>query len=382
MNTIKENDVIPILKRLVNIRTENPPGITLEAINYLSDLFDKYEIKNTIQEYQEGKANIIAEVGEGDKTIILTGHLDTVPAGDVAKWKYSPFSGEDVNGKIYGRGTTDMKGAVAAFVAILLKIKELKIPLDRRIIFLGTSDEEIGMDGALVAKEKGVMTNCEFVVIGEPTELKLAVAEKGTLWFKIKITGVSAHGSTPHLGINAIDGASKLIPRIKEVVPDFEHKILGKSTLNIGKITGGTLINVVPEYCEIECDLRLVADNLREETKKKIEEIIKQYNIENQAKASIELIHEIPAIELKEENAFFNLLKNKAAEKGVKEIIGVNYGTDGAMLIPEYNTPFVIMGPGKLNQLHVTDEYTEKKEVIDYANIVYDALIERFSSKK
>jgi len=373
---ILEEDVIPILKDLINIRTENPPGFTIDAVKYLSNIFDGKGIKNIIQEYGEKRANIIAEYGEGDKTIILTGHLDTVPAGDEEKWNFPPFEGVEDDGKIYGRGSTDMKGAVAAFIAVINKLKLNNIKLNRRIVFLGTSDEEIGMDGAVVAKEKGIMKDCEFVVIGEPTELMVAVAEKGTLWINVKVRGKSAHGSTPHLGINSIEAASKLILKMKNAVSDFEHEVLGKSTLNIGEIKGGTVINVVPEYCEFRCDFRIVADDLREKTKKKIKEIIEDFNKKEEAKAEIEIIHEIPALELKEKTVFFERLRAKAKDFGMDELIGVNYGTDGAMLVPQYNTPFIIMGPGKFDQLHVTNEYTEKQEVIDYANLLYDTIIE------
>ena len=269
-----------------------------------------------------------------------------------------------------------MKGAVAAFIAIMNKLKLNDIKLNRRIVFLGTSDEEIGMDGAVVAKDKGIMKDCEFVVIGEPTELMVAVAEKGTLWIKVKVRGKSAHGSTSQLGINSIEAASRLIPKMKDAVSDFEHEILGKSTLNVGEIKGGTVINVVPEYCEFRCDFRLVTDDLREETKERISEIIKDFNSKEEAKAEIEIIHEIPALELKEKTRFFNKLREKAKDFGKDELIGVNYGTDGAMLVPEYDTPFIIMGPGKFDQLHVTNEYTEKQEVIDYANLLYDTIIE------
>jgi len=381
MNTMKivEQDVIPILKKLINIRTENPPGFTIEAVQYLSNYFREISIKNSIQEYGEKRANIIAEYGDGDKTIILTGHLDTVPAGDESKWKFPPFSGSEEDGKIFGRGSTDMKGAVAAYVAVLAKLQQENVMLTRRIIFLGTSDEELNMDGSQFARNKGIMEGCEFVVIGEPTELKIGVAEKGTLWIKIRIEGKSAHGSTPHLGISAIEGAAKLIPKMKEIIPDLEHEILGKSTLNIGKIAGGTLINVVPEYCEFRCDYRLVSDSLRERVKNSLQNIIEEFNRVNKAQVEMEIIHEIPAIELTKRDQFFETLKQKAIEAGKSEIIGVNYGTDGAMLVPEYDTPFVIMGPGKLDQLHVTDEYTEKQEVLDYANIIYDSLIENFT---
>ena len=376
---ITEKDVIPILKKLIQIKTENPPGNTLEAIEYIKDIFQTNGIEIKIQEYAEDRANIIAYYGEGDGTVILTGHLDTVPSGDQTKWQYPPFAAKEYEGKIYGRGAADMKGADAALIAVLIALKKNNIKLKKRIIFLGTSDEEIGMDGAKAAKEDGIMEGCEFVLIGEPTELQAGVAEKGTLWIKIKVFGTSAHGSTPHLGVSAIEGAVTLIPKMREVIPEFTHKIMGKSTLNIGKITGGTLINVVPEYCEFRCDYRLVSDKLRNEVKNKIEALIDDFNRQGPSRAEIEIIHEIPTIELNQENEIVKFLKQKATDLGKDRVIGLNYGTDGAMLIPKYNVPFLIMGPGKLNQLHVTDEYTEKQEVIDYANIVYHALIETFS---
>ncbi len=166
---------------------------------------------------------------------------------------------------------------------------------------------------------------------------------------------------------------------MREAVSEFEHEILGKSTLNIGEIKGGTVINVVPEYCEFRCDFRLVTDDLREETKEKINEIIKDFNIKEEAKVEIETIHEIPALELEEKTEFFERLREKVRDFGKEKLIGVNYGTDGAMLVPAYNTPFIIMGPGKFDQLHVTNEYTEKQEVIEYANLLYDAIIESYS---
>ena len=379
MMKIQKEDVIPILQKLINIKTENPPGFTIEAIKYLVDYFSNIGISCKIQEYGEKRANIIAEYGNEEKTIILTGHLDTVPAGDETKWKFPPFSGIEEDGKIYGRGSTDMKGAIAAYVAVMALLKQESVKLNKKIIFLGTSDEELNMDGSLFAKNKGIMEDCEFVVIGEPTELKIAIAEKGTLWIKIRIEGKSAHGSTPHLGISSIEAAVELIPKLKTVLPEFKHEILGKSTLNIGKITGGTVVNVVPELCEIECDFRLVAAELRDEIKEKFDSVIDKFNQENEAKVSFTIAHELPAIEMLDDSRFLEDLKKRAQEAGSGEVIGVNYGTDGAMLVSDYGTPFVIMGPGKLNQLHVTDEYTEIDEVITYANIIYEALINNFS---
>lgn len=376
---ITEEDVIPILKNLIQIKTENPPGNTLDAVEYIQEIFKTNGIETKIQNYANERANIVAYYGESEKTVILTGHLDTVPSGDQEKWKFPPFAAEEHDGKIYGRGATDMKGADAAFIAVLIALKKNNVKLNKKIIFLGTSDEEIGMDGASAAKDDRIMENCDFVLVGEPTELQVGIAEKGTLWIKVKVFGTSAHGSTPHLGISAIEGAVKLIPKMKDAVPVYNHEILGKSTLNIGKIQGGTLINVVPEYCEFRCDYRLVADSLRDDVKHKINEMIEEFNKQGPGRAEVEIIHEIPAIELNREDEIIKNLKRKAFDLSKDKIIGLNYGTDGAMLIPGTNVPFVIMGPGKLNLLHVTDEYTEKQEVIAYANLVYDTLVETYS---
>ena len=130
--TITENDVIPLLKKLIQFNTENPPGRTIEAVKFIANILKSGGIKCEIQEYEEGHANLIAEYGEGEKSIILTGHIDTVISGDKKRWTYPPLSGEEHDGHIYGRGSTDMKGAVAAFIALLFALKKEKVKLNKK----------------------------------------------------------------------------------------------------------------------------------------------------------------------------------------------------------------------------------------------------------
>ncbi len=375
---IKKDDVVPILQKLINFKTVNPPGHTIEAINYITTLLREVGIEVKIQNYEDNKANIIARYGQPKNNLILTGHIDVVPEGNQSKWVHPPFSAKEEEGKIYGRGATDMKGAIACFVAILKKLKEKNITLTHTIKLLVTSDEEVGMGGAKASMKQNVMDNTDFVVIGEPTELSLATAEKGVYWVQVKVNGKSAHGSKPHLGINAIEGAVKLITEIKKVVPKEKHELLDYSTLNIGKIDGGTAPNVVPEYCEFTCDFRLVPGVQPKKLKKEIEVIIDDFNRKEKAKAEIVLLHDTPALELNEEHRFYTNLKQKIKEKDELKIIGVPYGTDGAILIPKYNTPFIIFGPGRLDKLHVTDEYVEVDELIEYSNILIDTIIETY----
>ncbi|MHA1303181.1 MAG: M20 family metallopeptidase [Candidatus Heimdallarchaeaceae archaeon] len=381
MERISEQEVIPILQQLIQFQTINPPGETLEAIKYVAKIFEDKDIPYKIHEYKEGHANLIAEYGSGEKSIILCGHIDVVPAGDEDKWSYPAFAGEEHEDKIYGRGSTDMKGALAAFISVLNKLKEQEVQLNTKVKLLITSDEEIGMEGAKFSLKNDVMEDADFIIIGEPTELQLAKAQKGVFWAKIKIKGKSAHGSTPELGVNAIEAATELIPLIKTTVPESDHSLLNQSTINIGKINGGTSFNVVPEYCEFTLDYRIIPRISYEDLKNRIRAVLDDFNKTHAAQAEMEVVHVIPPIEMTKESAFFDILMKKVQENGVDEIIGVTYGTDGAVLVPPHDTPFVIFGPGRLDQLHVTDEYTLKEEVVTYANLILEAISEAFNLK-
>ncbi len=373
--TITENDVIPLLKKLIQFNTENPPGRTIEAVRYIANILKSGGIKCEIQEYKEGHANLIAEYGEGEKSIILTGHIDTVISGDKKRWTYPPLSGEEHDGHIYGRGSTDMKGAVAAFIALLFALKKEKVKLNKKIVLLITSDEESLMKGSIDALERGIMNNCDFLLVGEPTELNIGIAEKGMCWVKVIVHGIASHGSRPELGVNAIEAASKLFSELKKIIPLTKHDLLDYSTINISTIKGGTPF-VVPEYCDFDIDYRLPPNIDNNQVRSKFEETISQFNRNNKAKVELEYIFTIPAIEYNEQSDFITSLKEKAHKMGGVEKIGLAYGTDAGILVPPKNTPFVIFGPGRMDKLHVTDEFVEKKVVISYSNILLEALID------
>ena len=249
---------IPILRELIKLNTENPPGETTEILSWIKNWAKKEGISSNIQKYEENKVNIVLTLGEADKSILICGHLDTVPLGDKDNWKYDPLSAKLINGYIYGRGSADMKGGVAAALGALKTLKNRcgEKDMSYSIIFLGTSDEEVGLGGALASLKLGILNNCEFLIIPEPTGKKVGIAEKGVLWFSVHSKGVSAHGSTPMKGVNAIEELVKIIPTLHRVVPKDQNKILGQSTLNIGAFNGGKSANVVPEDAVIHCDYR------------------------------------------------------------------------------------------------------------------------------
>ncbi|MFX1448614.1 MAG: M20/M25/M40 family metallo-hydrolase, partial [Promethearchaeota archaeon] len=174
-----------ILKDLVQIPTENPPGKTDEIIDYLvSNVFREAEgFHNDIMSFNKKGVelkNLITKIGTGQKKIILSGHLDVVPAGENSQWKYPPFSAELVDGKLYGRGACDMKGGLTMLIGTIIHLKEFpELLKNYTIFFLASADEESGMTGAYNYVKKGFMKDSILLIIGEPTNMNIGIAEKG-----------------------------------------------------------------------------------------------------------------------------------------------------------------------------------------------------------
>jgi len=355
---------ISILKKLIQLNTENPPGKTTEILSWITNWAENENIKSSIQNYEENKGNIVLKLGEVDKSILICGHLDTVPIGDKNNWDYDPLGAESDSEYIYGRGSADMKGGVAAILGALktlkgkLKEKEMKYS----IIFLGTSDEEVGLGGAIASLELDILKNCEFLIIPEPTGNKVGIAEKGVLWLSVQSKGKSAHGSTPLKGVNAIEELVKIIPLLHDVVPKDRNEILGTSTLNIGVIRGGESANIVPEEAVIHCDYRLVPPHQPKEFASMIEGELTRLNQNIPAKLTCEVKQTMSAIQTSIQNQFVKKFMEKV---GDQETIGLNYGTDGAVLVENapIELPFVIFGPGNPKRIHVANERVKTKDV-------------------
>lgn len=369
-----ESELRSILTNLVQIPSENPPGITKNVVDYLiSEVFKEEEgynneiithIKNNIKLH-----NLVSKVGTGKKKIILAGHLDVVPAGDVSKWTYPPYSAHILSGKLYGRGSADMKGGLTSLIGVIKSLTTNKEFLeDYELIFLGTADEEAGMTGAVTLKEKGIMDNVSLLTIAEPTNLNIGIAEKGLLWVTLKVSGKAAHGSTPEEGINAIEGSLHVIPKLYGCLIDKKNPLLGQSTLNIGKIKGGTKINVVPDYAELELDFRLIPEHNPEYVIDKLREIkYDPYIID------FEITNRLPALQTDLNHPFIKNLKRISN----KEIIGLPYATDAARLIDLDNpVPFVIFGPGNPQNVHTSNESIKLDQVFLATNYLTRCLLD------
>jgi succinyl-diaminopimelate desuccinylase len=369
------SESVIILKDLIRLNSENPPGNTRHIIEWIQKWAEENKIPVNTQWYERNKANIFLSVGKSERSIVLCGHLDTVPIGDPNNWQHDPLGAIEEEGYIWGRGSADMKAGVAACLAAMKSLKNSedvdKSPYE--IVFLGTSDEEVDFKGARNAVEFNIMDSAEFLIIPEPTALDVGIAEKGILWLIVRSFGKAAHGSTPEKGINAIEELTKLFPKLHAEVPTETHQILGQSTLNIGVIKGGKSTNVVPENAEIHCDYRLVPPIDPYDYARKINTLIKEYEEKSPARFETEIKQNYNAVQSSKDEELIQLFVETTNRR---QIIGVNYATDAAVLVtpPSKYVPFVLFGPGDPNAIHVANERVSISEVQKAESVIEEFL--------
>ncbi len=252
-------DPIELSRGLIAFNTINPPGKELGCIEYLEKILRAAGLDTFVHTFAPGRANLIAKIGgsETEDPLCFTGHVDTVPLGN-AKWSVDPFAAEIVDGKMYGRGSSDMKCGVAAFVAAVGGMAE-ELRDSNGVVLVITGGEEIGCEGATHLARSGKLGRAGAIVVAEPTSNAALVGHKGALWIRAVLSGVTAHGSMPHLGVNAAYKAARALMVLEKfqfnVAP---HPYLGSPTLNVGTVTSGLNVNSVPDRAEIGIDIRSV----------------------------------------------------------------------------------------------------------------------------
>ncbi|MHA2398073.1 MAG: M20 family metallopeptidase [Promethearchaeota archaeon] len=367
-----------ILIHLVRLPSENPPGGTKDIVRYLMlEVFREEEgFRNEVVIHKKNGLdlhNFITRIGTGKNKIIISGHLDVVPAGDQSKWIYPPFSATIINGRLYGRGSADMKGGLTSIIGVMKTLKENKEFLrESELIFVGTADEESGMSGSFTLTTNGIMENAKLLIIAEPTNLKIGIAEKGAIWVSLKIYGKAAHGSTPEEGANAIEGGLMLIPKLQNCLDSKKNPILGTSTLNIGKFQGGTKINVVPDYAEMELDYRVIPEQSPEALINKLKAIkLDPFQLE------FDLKNNLPALQTNSNHSF---IKNLRSIENA-ELTGLSYATDAAKFIsPDNPIPFVIYGPGNPSEAHKINESIPIHQIFKATEILSGALVKTYTN--
>ena len=378
-----KQEILSIVINLVQIPSENPPGITKDIVKYLiSNVFKEKEgFRNQVViNKKSGVAlhNLVSKIGRGKEVIVFSGHFDVIPVGDTTQWKYPPFSAEVKEGVLYGRGSADMKGGIAFLIGVIKILSKIPKFLEKyTVMFLGTADEEDGMIGSYTLANQGFMKDAIVLIVAEPTNLKIGIGEKGLVWIRLKTTGKAAHGSMPEQGINAIEKVMNIIPQLYEVLEEKQNAVLGKSTLNIGKIVGGTAINIVPEQVTIDLDYRLLPEQNPVELLQKLETLQK-----DGLPIELQIIKQLPALLTDPNHFFIQNLHNISNQ----DIIGLPYATDAAYLansnIIDSKIPFVLYGPGNPTNIHKTDEFIEIEQVFEAIEHLTEAILHSYFPEK
>lgn len=379
---IDKDETIELLQQMIAFKTVNEPGDELPLAKFIKEKLDEIGVEAVIDDLGNNRGNVIGRLkGTGEREALLfNGHLDTVPPGDI-EWEHDPYSGKLVDGKIYGRGSVDMKGGLAAALIALKAVKKAGWKLKGDFIYSATAGEETDSIGAVKFVKDGGLNGVGAIIIGEPSSNGINIAEKGAFWVEITTYGKTAHGAFPEKGVNAVVNAKALLSELLNYkFKCEENEILGHSTMNISTINGGVKTNVVPDKCRITIDMRTVPGTEHKEIIKDFEEIIDNLSKKIDGfKADIKILNDRAAVETKGDNPFVKLAEETVREEFNKTIKGqgVNFYTDASIFLPHKQIPCIFYGPGDGDMAHQPNEHVTIDSLLEAVQF-YIAIIEKY----
>ena len=372
------SEATSLTRSLLRFDTVNPPGRERDGARYAGSLLEEWGYKVDYHEYEDARTSVIARAGGSDAgsdagseakaPLCLTGHLDVVPIGSRA-WTHDPFSGETDGDRLYGRGSSDMKAGVAA-ILLAARAMAKKLAGTPGVVIVLTAAEEGGCIGSKKLVETRLLGRAGAMIVGEPTSNYPLVGHKGSVKFHARFNGVSAHGSMPHLGVNAIYKAARALARLEAF--DFgvpAHPVMGKPTLNVGTIEGGNTVNAVPDAARIGVDIRTVPGMNHQKLIDRLADLL--------GDASLDVFSDLGPVWTEPQQDWmrrvFEICKPYVQEP--LEARTAPYMTDAANLRKVYSgVPTVVLGPGEAAMAHQTDEYCSMERIRQSVSI-YEALI-------
>ncbi|WP_418909810.1 peptidase [Bacillus pinisoli] len=397
---------IKLLKRLVQERSisgheSSAQAIIIEKLRELGLEIDIWEPNFSKLQHHPyfvsprsqftGSSNVVGvkKGSGGGKSIILNGHIDVVPEGDMNQWEFDPYSGETINGKMYGRGTTDMKGGTVSLLLAIEAIHELELPIKGDIIFQSVIEEESGGAGTLAAIERGY--KADVAIIPEPTSMKIFPKQQGSMWFRLTVNGKSAHGGTRYEGVSALEKSMLVMTKIQELEKKRNDKIndpLYQTVpipvpINIGKVSGGNWPSSVPDQVVLEGRIGVAPDEEMEDVKQEFIEYMKKLEQDDQwftthpvqvtwfgarwVPGTIDLEHE--AMKLLETH--YSKIRKQSPV-----IEASPWGTDGGLFTKVGGIPTIIFGPGTTEVAHYPNEYIILDHMMEAAEILANMMVD------
>lgn len=363
-------NVLSLTQRLLAFDTTNPGGSELECSRFLGNLLDKHGFTVSYHEFAKNRVNVIAALAgaQDDPPLCMSSHMDTIPTG-LGPWKHNPFGGVIEDGKLYGRGTSDTKSSLAAMV--LAAVRVAAIPNRKRgLLLILTGAEETGNSGAeALARRKEGLPPSGSLIIGEPTSNYPMVGHKGALWLEARAIGVSAHGSMPELGENAIYKAAEAIIKLRDFDFDIKpHPLLGSPTLNIGAVTGGLNINSIPDRAEFKVDIRSILGQNHDDLIKDLDNAVGELVHFTVLLDRLPVYSDYGDVWIQD---VFDAAEAVTHARPTPKCL--KYFTDAsAMRQALGEPPTIILGPGEADMAHKTDEYCFVSKLTEAENLYFE----------
>jgi len=368
---ISEDEIVALMQEIVQLPTINPPANTTECAKFILDRLNENGISAQLKKGKTGIANVLAKLSgqKKGKVLLLNGHIDVVTPGE--GWTVDPFGAEVKDGMIYGRGASDMKSGIVSMMAAMIGFRRSGKPFDGEIIFMAVGDEETGSQfGTRYLLENNFGTNANFAIIAEPTNLAVELGNRGLRWLDICITGKACHASRPHLGVNAILYAAKLVEAIES--HRFERRDnrfeIPTPSMSVTMIDGGTQVNVIPNRCRLTIDRRMIPGETTETVIAEVQEIIDSI-LSSQKEAVVEVkmrpTYWDPYLISETEPIVQAIVESINKVIGKDPVMRAKAGcTDGSHIFHIGKIPAVIFGPGIPELAHKVDEYVPIKNVV------------------
>lgn len=347
---------------------------------YIAQHLDRLGYLTELTEVAPGRPNIIgispeSAGGVTGPTVALAGHTDTVGTAG----HDDPFGGAVVDGRILGRGTCDMKGALAVFLEVVEVLSEADIELAGRLAIAGLADEEHGMMGSQAAGAAGVIA--DFAIVGEPTDLDVCIAHKGQYAFPVRTFGTAVHSSIADQGVNAIESmvevVSAMVEYDKRLRAEPSHPLCGTGTVNVGTITGGEMVSIVPDSCEIQVDRRVLPGETTAGIRREVSELLTERSA-GSPKMRWEIgepIIDAAPLDTPPDSPLVRAALDAMNRNAQTEQAATAGSFTGATDAPNLGVPAVIWGPGSLSLAHTTAESIAIDELVSATQVYLDAIV-------
>lgn len=367
-------EVVQVTSELVKIESHrDAPGRELRCAQKIVQFFTDWGMKPEMAEVLEGRPNVYCTLkgSGGGMSLMLNGHTDTVPAYQMDFPPFEPYLNEGI---LYGRGTVDMKGALACMMVAMRLLHHLQVPLKGDLIFSGVINEEDRSEGTEYLVRNG--PHADRCVVGEPTSLAIMVGHRGLEWLEFEFIGKAAHGGTPEKGINAISMAAKFIRKVEEkLIPELSkrvHPIIGPAVMNFGVIKGGTQPSTVADRCVLQIDRRWVPMEKLDQVLGEYQNILAELKNEDarfnatmkRMESNMATLDHMP-VEIPLDDPLVVDLKKTMNELGIAEPRIAAFGgwTDASLIGNFAHIPTLIFGPGDLSVAHSRCEYVPVEEL-------------------